>query len=100
MEEIGFGDVELGQVLLEIGDALAVNLGGKEGTRLSIGLLFGEERTGEDASARADFEDGQIGTGIDGVGDALGDGLVGEEMLSETFFGTYFHCFLLIIYIM
>ena len=53
--------------------------------------LFLREKLRENTHSRADFEDGNVGTGIDGVSDAAGDVKVAEEMLTEVFLG--FHEF-------
>ena len=49
--------------------------------------LFLREKLRENAHSRADFEDGNVGTDIDRVGDAAGDVKVAEEMLTEVFLG-------------
>ena len=74
------------QSCLQILHRLAVNLDDLE----LAGLL--EQELGHDTHAGAYLEHGQVGTGIDGVGNAAGYGEVGQEVLTEILFGAYlFH---------
>ena len=72
-------------VILEEFDAFVVDFDGFEFA------LFLREKLREDAHSGTDFEDGNVGTGIDGVSDAAGDVKVAEEVLTEVFLG--FHQF-------
>ena len=74
---------ELWEVLAEVGDGLAIDFYGTDGARLL------EEILREDAHAWADFENGDVGTGIDGVGDAAGYGKVSQEVLAKLFLRLY-----------
>jgi hypothetical protein len=73
----------LWEVLAGIGDGLTVDFYGTDGARLL------EEELREDAHTRADFENGDVGTGIDGVGDAAGNGKVSQEVLAKLFLRLY-----------
>ena len=73
------------EVIFEKFDAFVVDFDGFE-----FALFLGEKLR-ENAHSRADFEDGNVGTGIDRVGDAAGNVEVAEEMLTEVFLG--FHEF-------
>ena len=53
--------------------------------------LFLGEKLRENAHSWTDFEDGNVGTSIDGVGDAACDVEVAKEVLTEVFLG--FHQF-------
>ena len=77
--------VESWEVILEEFDAFVVDFYGFE-----FALFLGEKLR-EDAHSGTDFEDGNVGTGIDGVSDAAGDVKVAEEVLTEVFLG--FHQF-------
>ena len=68
---------------MEIGDGLAIDFNSTYLTRLRDEILR------EDAHARADFENGDVGTGIDGVGDAAGYGKVSQEVLAKLFLRLY-----------
>ena len=68
-------------VILEEFDAFVVDFHSFE-----FALLLGEKLR-ENAHSRADFEDGNVGTGIDRVGDAAGDVQVAKKMLTEVFLG-------------
>ena len=70
-------------MLPQIGDGLAVDFYGTDGARLL------EEELREDAHARANFENGDVGTGIDGIGDAAGYGKVSQEVLAKLFLRLY-----------
>jgi len=72
-------------VILEEFYAFVVDFDGFE-----FALFLGEE-LGENAHSWTDFEDGNVGTSIDGVGDAAGDVEVAKEVLTEVFLG--FHQF-------
>ena len=72
-------------VILEEFDAFVVDFDGFE-----FALFLGEKLR-EDAHSGTDFEDGNVGTNIDGVGDAVGDVEVAKEVLTEIFLG--FHQF-------
>ena len=82
--ECGVWSVEC-EMIFEKFDAFVVDFDGFEFA------LFLREKLRENAHSRADFEDGNVGTGIDGVGDAAGDVEVAEEVLTEVFLG--FHQF-------
>ena len=72
-------------VILEEFDAFVVDFDGFE-----FALFLGEKLR-EDAHSWTDFEDGNVGTSIDGVGDAAGDVEVAKKVLTEVFLG--FHQF-------
>ena len=73
------------EVIFEEFDAFVVDFDGFE-----FALFLGEKLR-ENTHSRADFEDGNVGTSIDRVGDAAGDVEVAEEVLTEVFLG--FHQF-------
>ena len=77
--------VESWEVILEEFDAFVVDFDGFE-----FALFLGEKLR-EDAHSGTDFEDGNVGANIDGVGDAAGDVEVAEKVLTEIFLG--FHQF-------
>ena len=52
---------------------------------------FRNKELGHHPHAGAHLEDGQVGAGIYGVGNALRYAKVGQEVLSEKLFGPYFH---------
>ena len=83
-DECGVWSVEC-EVIFEEFNAFVVDFNGFEFA------LFLREKLRENTHSRADFEDGNVGTGIDRVGDAAGDVEVAEEMLTEVFLG--FHEF-------
>ncbi len=72
-------------IFLEEFDAFVIDFDGFE-----FALFLGKKLR-ENAHSRSDFEDGNVGTSIDGVGDAAGDVEVAEEVLTEVFLG--FHQF-------
>ena len=80
-QEIALDDVEAGVMAVEIVYGLAVNLDGVE-----VESLFAIEVFGEDTHAGAYLQHVGREAG-EGVGNAAGDGLVGEEMLPEGFLG-------------
>jgi hypothetical protein len=63
-------------------DAFVVDFGNLEGA------VGGDEIFGEYTHAGANLDDGYVGDDIDGLGDTLGYTFVGQEMLSEGFFGS------------
>ena len=76
-----------GEVRVEVVHALLVYLNG-----LHL-PPFRHEILGQHAHAGAYLQDGQCRAGVHRVGDALGDVEVGQEMLSEILFRSYFlHC--------
>lgn len=70
-------------MLAQIGDGLAVDFNSTYLARLCNEILR------EDAHARADFENGDVGTSIDGIGDAAGYGKVSQEVLAKLFLRLY-----------
>jgi len=73
---------EARKILLQILYTLAVDLDYLEGT----GLLY--QILGHDTHARTNLQHWDVGTGIDGIGNALGDIQVGQEVLTEIFLGS------------
>ena len=70
-------------MLAEVGNGLAVDFYGTDGARLL------EEELRQYAHARADFENGYVGTSIDGIGDAASYGKVSQEVLAKLFLRLY-----------
>lgn len=84
--EYGGAEVRGGEIVLEVFYTFAVDF---HGFQLA---LFLSEKLREDTHSRPYFKDGDVGTGIDRVGDAAGNVQVAEEVLPEIFLGFYlFH---------